>query len=373
METSVATKRFESLDALRGVAIFSVMLLHFGERGIASGDSVVHGRIWPLLQHGYLGVQLFFVISGYCITAALYSSRSKEQAFRYFVVRRLRRVFPPYWASLAFVLGLGLATIFILKTPSEVVFPLSPFDWLCNLLLVQEPFHATNANLVYWSLSIEIQFYLVIAVSLLFPRLIEQWLLLVTAIWLFTEWSGRISTNGTVLAFWPQFLTGIVAYYFITGKPESRGTAWLLLAAVLAPSMYQSAMSETLVVGNGHLIHPLKNLFCLVCLLILIGVHRMDAQVNRMPISRAFAFLGVMSYSLYLTHVPIGTRVFNGAERLADLQGISWLVCMIFSLILSFVLGYFFYRIFECPWLNSGSGQSLTGRLSGPRVDSLKK
>ena len=107
--------RFELLDALRGIAILAVMLLHFAERGVDSGDQLIYARVWPVLQHGYLGVQLFFVISGYCITAALYNAIERMNSFQYFLVRRLRRIFPPYWASMVLVVVLGFITIWKMR------------------------------------------------------------------------------------------------------------------------------------------------------------------------------------------------------------------------------------------------------------------
>ena len=152
---------------MRGLAILAVMLLHFCERGRLSGDELVHRWVWPVLSHGYLGVQLFFVISGYCIAAAVYGMRGKDKPLRQFMIRRVRRIFPPYWWSIVLVVMLAVGTMLFAGRAWLDVFPLTTGDWVANALLLQGPLHSPDLNLVYWSLSIEIQFYVLMSFCLL--------------------------------------------------------------------------------------------------------------------------------------------------------------------------------------------------------------
>jgi peptidoglycan/LPS O-acetylase OafA/YrhL len=361
--------RYELLDPMRGVAIIAVMLLHFCERGQDSGDELLHDRIWPVLQHGYLGVQLFFVISGYCISAALYGAMTKPQPVRHFATRRLRRIFPPYWASLVLVVVLGLATITLLNTPAATVFPLTRFDWFCNLLLIQGPLHAKDANLVYWSLSIEMQFYVVMALALFVPRAVEGWLILFSLFslglnhgWISPRLFGSEAWElwGTIFAYWSEFVCGIATYFWLTGRMKWRWTPRILVGLVVADLLLRWPVSGVYIQPDGRFVKSLKLLFCLACALGLILCRRYDEMICRCRPARLLRLFGMISYSLYLTHVPIGTRLFNLTQRLIGLDGLRWLIPALASCVVCTAVGFVFFRWFEKPWLNSPTSQTAT-------------
>jgi peptidoglycan/LPS O-acetylase OafA/YrhL len=350
--TPSKSSRFELLDPLRGVAILAVMALHFCERGAQSGDTLIHANIWPVVQHGYLGVQLFFVISGYCITAALYGAMNKPHPFRYFVRRRLRRIFPPYWASIVLVVVLGFATIAVLKTPREVVFPLTSFDWLCNVLLIQGPFHAPDANVVYWSLSIEMQFYLVMALALFWPRWTEAWLVGVSVVCLGMSHLTGWTLWGTVIAYWPEFICGIAVYYWLTGRMRYWWTPWLLVGLVLLDLGWLASEYSVWTQENGKFVKPVKILFCLGCMVTMLALRPYDERISKWRPIRTLSLVGLISYSLYLTHTPVGSRLINLADRLVGLDGLKWLASAAAATVVSLVFGWIFFRWFEKPWLN---------------------
>src|SRR5262245_59812438 len=99
--------RYESLDMWRGVACLLVLLNHAIVYQLPDGTTpqglqrfdvaaaAVAARLW-------LGVPMFFVISGYCISAAVDSYRRRGSSVGTYFVRRFKRIFPPYWAVLAF-------------------------------------------------------------------------------------------------------------------------------------------------------------------------------------------------------------------------------------------------------------------------------
>ncbi|MCA9049362.1 MAG: acyltransferase [Planctomycetaceae bacterium] len=321
-----------------------------------------------MIQHGYLGVQLFFVISGYCITAALYGAVRKPKALSYFMLRRLRRIFPPYWASIVLVIALGMLTILVLKTPQAVVFPLTAFDWLCNLFLLQGPLHAKDANLVYWSLSIEVQFYVVMAMALLNSRWTEAWLVFVSGLFLMVDHLTAWPLWGTVIVYWPEFLCGIAAYYRLTGKARWKWSPAVLVGFVLLDIVMQWGQYETLTLANGRFIQPVKLLFCLACMLVMVSLRRSDKVIcSRRPI-RLLGWFGLISYSLYLTHVPVGTRLFNLTDRVIGLSGLRWLAVLPVAAAVSTVFAWLFFHWFESPWLNASSRKSPEFSMAVPPV-----
>jgi peptidoglycan/LPS O-acetylase OafA/YrhL len=350
---------FEFLDALRGLAILAVLFLHLSEHGRNSGDELVHRWIWPVLSHGYLGVQLFFVISGYCIVAAVYGMRGKERPIPQFLLRRVRRIFPPYWWSILLVAMLGFGTMMMAKKTWIDVFSMSCGDWLANVLLLQEPLQTPDLNMVYWSLSIEMQFYILMSFCLLSSDLAEFYLVVISIACAMLL-SLQRAIPGTVLAYWPEFACGIAAFYWITAEYRWRGTPWLIAAsaAVTAGVVWAQTNGAITEGETGHFSLPIKLTFCMVVGVVLICTYRFDAAISRLRISRIFAWLGTISYSLYLIHVPVATRVFNLGERATTLQGLRWLGYAAASFLVVLLCGVMFYRCCERPWLNRRAANS---------------
>jgi len=89
------------LDGVRGLAILAVLLFHFVVPTHPEGS--IDAAITWLFTYGALGVDLFFVLSGFLITGILYDSRTDPAYFRNFYMRRLLRIFPLYYGVLAIV------------------------------------------------------------------------------------------------------------------------------------------------------------------------------------------------------------------------------------------------------------------------------
>ena len=350
-EPKTAT-RFESLDALRGIAILAVMLLHFGERGVGRQNGLVHEYLWSVLSHGYLGVQIFFVISGYCITAICCSTSSGKRSLLKFFRRRARRIYPPYWASVVLVVLMGLATVFFVGRTWQSVFPLAATDWMLGLLLLQGPFGAPDISLVYWMLSIMIQFYVVMAVCLRCGRFGEWILLLMSVISAVLLAMQQFSPSGTVFRYWHEFAAGIAAFYLITGANRWRWTPWCLVGLAALAGLHNWHESHAMFQSNGRLSLAFKILFCLTLMSTLVLAHRHDSRISGWRFYRALGWFGAISYSLYLTHVPLGTRVFNLGERVTGLDGDWWLFYTFVAFAISVGLGWCFFKLCEEPWLN---------------------
>jgi peptidoglycan/LPS O-acetylase OafA/YrhL len=130
-----------ALDGLRGIAILLVL---------AHGFDVIQTRGGPghdvdmVLDVGWIGVQLFFVLSGFLITGILLDTRSSPHYFRTFWVRRALRIFPLYYAVLTIALVFGASSIYLWTYTSNFAEPLG---------------HAQPVFPHFWSLAVEEQFY----------------------------------------------------------------------------------------------------------------------------------------------------------------------------------------------------------------------
>ena len=156
--------RLQSIDALRGVAALGVVLYH----AVIQSPNAVPGNLfrWPvrLLQlgssFGYVGVFLFFVISGFCIHLQWAKSRANGQSqsieFGSFWRRRIRRLYPPYLIAFALFLLMAALSVGINVTYFFV------YDVVMHLLMLHnlDPKACYSINGVFWTLAIEEQLYL---------------------------------------------------------------------------------------------------------------------------------------------------------------------------------------------------------------------
>jgi peptidoglycan/LPS O-acetylase OafA/YrhL len=154
------TGRMPVLDGIRGCAILAVLLIHTSAAKLDTGFlfNWVYG--W-----GWIGVDLFFVLSGFLITGILWESRNRVEYFRNFYARRILRIFPLYYALLIFVFF--LLPHFPVPGRDQVVFHGTILDQLWYWLYVSNIGEALgypvgNALLgITWSLCIEEQFYVI--------------------------------------------------------------------------------------------------------------------------------------------------------------------------------------------------------------------
>jgi peptidoglycan/LPS O-acetylase OafA/YrhL len=150
--------RIGFLDALRGIAVSLVLLQHVGELLFPA----VRELSASTLQLGQFGVTVFFLCSGFIIPASLErgGTASRRRALATFWTGRVFRLYPLYWLSLA---GAGLLVVAGRHTPEQ---PLTGSDWLANASMLQMLVGSPHALGLYWTLGLEMVFYL--AVSVLF-------------------------------------------------------------------------------------------------------------------------------------------------------------------------------------------------------------
>jgi peptidoglycan/LPS O-acetylase OafA/YrhL len=374
--------RYSLLDPLRGLAALWVFTHHYE-------FSPTFVELFPLVhtvfKMGDLGVPMFFVISGYCLTASAKSTMRNRQSPGNFIYRRALRIFPPYWLSIGVVAALPfvMELVSALKTgrfvpPSASQYESNGFltfgllDWLRLVTLTQVftplsglvgpvlggdgglhlKFGAINA--VYWSLAIEFQFYLVILLGVCLRARFYLALLLVTALCVPFALMPATYSLGVFLPFWPMFALGIALYWAferqwapdrLLGATAATGVAALvvgLTVAALAAGVYP-----------GH--------FCFAALFVtaLWFARRAGPRFDRLAQSRWWAvrlavslllLLGAMSYSLYLLHNRLQFLVIQFGRQVLPVQS---LVFDAFVLLATCALCYPFYRYCELPFYSS--------------------
>ncbi len=151
-----ALARVAELDGIRGIAILLVLAHHFGT------PACPRGILNDILAFGWVGVDLFFVLSGFLITGILLDSKDKPDYFRRFYLRRVFRIFPVYYAYLILVFHILPLTARLTGRLSSFEYDLSGEGWYWAYLSNWRSIFHQNVHLThFWSLSIEEQFYIV--------------------------------------------------------------------------------------------------------------------------------------------------------------------------------------------------------------------
>jgi peptidoglycan/LPS O-acetylase OafA/YrhL len=322
------------IDALRGASALVVVFHHLN--AIVMRELIPAAHLWGYLTaFGYLGVPVFFVLSGFCIGQSWRKSSGPASFFR----RRFWRIYPAYLASLVLTLGV----IFVWKrlhgTNDIIALPVTPAHIVATLTLCTQPATSfTTVNWVYWSLTTEIFYYAVTGALLFWPAGRGRgWALVGLNVGLSVLALTGGDRSGTPLFFvnhWNLFALGLGVCLVVARAPEA---PWFL--AVSGSQMLwqigrgQFGLSEW--VGWGTLV------------VLLLPRERL-VPGPRNPL----VFLGKISYSLYLVHVPVG--VFFLMHLVPSWVGSSsarFVVTQIAGTALAIAVAVFFYRYFELPFL----------------------
>ena len=340
------------IDGLRAVAVLSVLAFHIGLRGV---------------QGGFVGVDVFFVISGYLISSIVFSEIAESRySMIGFYERRIRRIFPALFAVLA-VLSV-LAAIYLL--PAELVAysksmlaataSASNFYFWRHSGYFDSP---TSYPLLHtWSLAVEEQFYILFPIFLLLVRKLFPTRLRLSVILLFC---ASLVASALVVSRSSQ-----TAFYM----PYTR--AWeLLLGTILSLGMFPRlrAWQRNLatLVGMGLiafavLVYTEATLFpglsalppCVGSALVIGAGESGSSFVGKILAWRPVVFIGLISYSLYLWHWPVivleQMGVFVGASAITSHRLAALLpqhrLDMILEVGLSFLLAVLSWKFVERPF-----------------------
>ena len=309
------------LDGLRAIAVILVVLAHAVP--VPSTGLVAWG-VRNTLSNGWLGVDLFFALSGFLITSILLAAKTGPHYFRNFYARRALRIFPLYYAVIA-ILALASA-----RMPFGPARPLWPYLAYVSNFWSLFSGHEWEPLGHVWSLAIEEQFYLVYpAVAfLLEARGLRTLMISVIAI----SPVIRLITNAATRPGASYFMTftrldslamGALVALMLQEPPQIR-EAFLRRARRVLPLLV--ALSLVLwVTKQLDFRKPFFNavgltvidaaLACLICVVIGGGMDPLDRFLRR-PFLIA---IGKVSYGIYLLHYPVSQLVASYArQRLAD-------------------------------------------------------
>ncbi|CAG1769926.1 hypothetical protein BAC3_00652 [uncultured bacterium] len=293
--------RVNEIDLLRFFAALIVVFFHYAFRGYVVNQLTImpYPLLAPYAKYGYLGVQLFFMISGFVILMTAYSGSLNK-----FVISRMVRLYPAYWfcCTLTFIVILAFG---------EPRYSATWHQYLINLTMLQEFLGIQSIDGVYWTLIIELRFYFFIALILFFGK-IEKIKLFMLA-WLFVS----VLIKYFDIRFLRNFFIIDYSYYFIAGAMYF--LIWLkglsLLRCGIAFGAWGLALTNELDVSQDFYMDYLTTINAFVILgIISIFFVLMSLIAMRKTgwIGRAnWVIIGALTYPLYLLHENIGFIIFN--------------------------------------------------------------
>lgn len=330
-------KRYQAIDSLRGLAALGVVFFHFlvhydKTYGYASWD-VAQWTAYPALESLRYGPHFFFMISGFVILMTIDRTRSAST----FIKKRLIRIVPAFWVALTLA---SLVTYFW----GPDVMTVRLMDVLINGLFLQGLVDRPHIDAAYWSLLVEMAFYLMIAGIVYGAHLRSKmhwvlWAWLAITIAYIALWSNLappmklILEEVFIVEYSVYFMAGMALYLaHMKGKMAVNLKVLLLFAVPLIlaglPQPYGFYVAPTI-------------------LLLWLAV---KGRLDWLLVHRPLLWLGALSYPLYVIHLNIGIALIH---NLTDM-GVADHWSVVAALVLSLALAQAIYSFIECPghaWL----------------------
>lgn len=300
---------FANLDMLRFLAALWVVITHYGyigpSMGVTGYNLTENSVAAVFFKYGYLGVPLFFILSGFVISHVSANSTGWKDAPQ-FMANRISRLMPAFWACMTIsaiaIMMLGFSDAVSLKI------------WAANLILLPQALGQPFVDGVYWTLVLEFVFYGWVFLLIGFG-VFHRNFLTVCGAWLAISFANIFVLNSAIIEM--VFIT----YYagaFVAGMViwHARGHGWskqhfallLLAAASLSLGIRDLGTQDHLANFNAAPALWVTTLCSFLC----IGAVFLGVYLKDIPVKKSFALaLGAISYPLYLLHQEAGYAVLR--------------------------------------------------------------
>ncbi len=325
------------IEALRGLSVILVILYHFK---LSNLD-------YQIIKGGFIGVDIFFVISGFIITKIIIENKIENFSLIYFYERRIKRIIP----LLAVVLIFSISSLFFvfdyfllnknINASFSISAALSNFYFWASSVLYQFAEENSLINLHFWSLSIEMQFYIFFPLLFIIFRSKEKVAHLIIFILFFLSYLFVVKNykihnmfnfyNSFSRVF--EFLSGAIIFLYsdiLKKKIKEKFHSYIYILGLIILLLYLQFLQN-----EGFHPSPYTPVF-------IIGIGFMiifnnDESFKNLKIG--FSYLGKISYSLYLWHFPLLVLGSNFFVEFTDYKKIILiLICFVISIITYFLI-----------------------------------
>ncbi|WP_028774230.1 acyltransferase family protein [Shewanella waksmanii] len=327
--------RFYEIDILRFLSALAVVIFHYTYTGYMEGFATIANfpQLREFTKYGYVGINFFFIISGFVIFMSIADNNANR-----FLASRFSRLFPAYWFAL-------WLTTFVTILIGGDTFSVTIMQFFANVTMINPLFGHSAIDSAYWTLFIELQFYLVVLLILqlklsrYFLHLIAL-TLIGSTVALFTDWAAAVDMWHGIFPHWSGYFALGCLFYLTKRDGLTPITAALLvlgyLFVVKQSILFGELMSQWFAIDfDSGVLAVLNSLFFFsFCITSLCKSHPLRTKMAY--------FLGILTYPLYLIHQHIGYMVFN---TFGNENNIGYLVLLTTAVML--VLAYLIHRGIE--------------------------
>jgi peptidoglycan/LPS O-acetylase OafA/YrhL len=315
------TPRFLELDLLRLVAAFAVMAFHFTFSGPAHGYvASSFPEVSGVSRYGYLGVNLFFLISGLVVLMTAW-----DRDILGFLVSRAARLYPAFWVAVTL-------TATVVSVSGSAHFSVTPGQYLANLTMLHPVLFIDSVDAVYWTLWSEVRFYLFVVILIAIGMTRRR---VLAALWawigltLLLE-SGLLPPGVTAVA--DLALQTHYSHYFIAGmalfllsRSGPSPSLLVLLGVCFANALYRGALFSWELAARFA--EPMSAAVAMAVITGCFGVLALVATHRTAKVGRPwFTAAGTVTYPLYLLHFTIGLILI---DRFTVVLGRWWSVALV--------------------------------------------
>ena len=339
---SSGSRRLHAIEALRGFASGFVLLFHSLAAFEPAQLNPVLRAVHKFTQQGWLGVHMFFAISGWCIAERLAAAYRRDEPIAGFLRERALRIYPTYWAALALTFAVRVVAVPFNHTFLAASFPAGVRGWFADLFLVNRYLSAPATIIVSWSLVYELGFYLLGSGGLLLRRkFVSSSALAVLGLALCLWPLLGVNPRATyVLGLWPDFFAGALAWW--AARSSSTGRARFVAAALVA----LLALVVTWPGGFGGE----ARVAALGTAASLWFLSKRERGAPPSGAMRALGWVGAFSYSLYLIHLAVLSPFTNLAGRIVAPSSLAFCGVWLAALLISLATGWALYHWVESPF-----------------------
>jgi peptidoglycan/LPS O-acetylase OafA/YrhL len=365
-QTEGARKHVDFLDGMRALAALYVVFHHIWlqvwprELGRTPPESVLQYTAW--LSYGHFAVTLFLVLSGFCLMLPVVRGNGTLRGgAKAFLIRRARRILPPYYAAMAFSLAL-IWTLVGHKTGThwDVSIPVTWKGFFIHVLLLQNLIPSDEINHVFWSIAVEWQIYFFFPVLLLLWGRMNPWAITIaTALGAFGFAAACGHYHVPIIA--PHYLALFVIGMFAAAMSHSADpairawrdrTPWGLLSAIFAAAVVALCGHFGLDQSRFGIIDFVIGAFA-ACTLVYLSSERPNLLARALS-WRPIVLIGGFSYSIYLIHAPLIQVAWQYTVAPLHLVATqAFLLTMAVSVPIVLGSAYLFYLVAERPFTST--------------------
>tara|TARA_B110000211_G_C14093037_1_gene560509 strand:- start:7493 stop:8608 length:1116 start_codon:yes stop_codon:yes gene_type:complete len=343
--------RFEALDYARFFCALSVVFFHYTFNGIVNGKIETITALPPIssiTQYGYLGVEFFFMVSGYVI----FISATNRSASK-FAVSRAVRLFPSYWFAVLFT------AVFALWLGGNSKMSVTIPQVIANLTMIQQAFGFEHVDSVYWTLMYELMFYMFIFIIIFMG--LQSYLKKIFLAWplfILILVKGFEINIPLLSGYYSYFAAG--AIFAILKSDKSNVFAWTSVIITFYLSISFSIVSldalslKKQVYFSPYIVTAIISLF----FIFFCFINTEKGAHLKLPYSQS---IGALTYPLYLIHLHVGYLIineFSGSTNFGTVVSFTLGFVLFVSLFMNKIVENYFSNIWK-KLFNSTLGYSI--------------